>query len=309
MTEALKAAPQWLAYLQSQNASAANCGTTGRRALKVSLADGMWRLSKEQRDALAPGDEAVEAALASFPDKFFFSDLTSSVVAKQKAIIVRTDFSNDAAWAKLRATIESDEMEGWKALSTDAEDAEEDLEDGSDEEEGDDEGGEEVDETNEQDAQTATNTAANASSSSSEVPDYHVFIFVEDASLFNGASNLRVLRALSDVRIVRSISRPLSHSGKAPAPNRLIGKDGLREVYIGPQVWVQDTQSNTDETLRVLLGAGAMYGTASADSWRAKASRAWELQINMDAGMTIDFGGKDNWTTSERARNLAEVEA
>jgi len=55
-----------------------------------------------------------------------------------------------------------------------------------------------------------------------------------------------------------------------------------------------------------LIDCGCLF---SGDSWRAKAERAWELQINMDAGMLIDFGGRDNWNPAERARNLAEAEA
>jgi hypothetical protein len=194
--------------------------------------------------------------LSAYPDPFDFADINQSVVVKQKAVIVRTDFSDDAAWAKLRATVEADEREGWQVLSS-SNPADDHGEDESSDEDGDESGEEPMD------VETAINTAANSGSGSTNTaPDSRAFIFVENP-VFNGASNLQILRALCDLRIVKAHSLPLDFSGKSPAPNRIMGRDGLREIYVGPQIWVQDSQSNADNTLRVVRNAGAQYATAT----------------------------------------------
>ncbi|KAF9517011.1 hypothetical protein BS47DRAFT_1340332 [Hydnum rufescens UP504] len=48
----------------------------------------------------------------------------------------------------------------------------------------------------------------------------------------------------------------------------------------------------------------------SGDSWRARASFIWELQVNISAKtMQVDFGGEDRYDGTERARNFGMVEA
>jgi hypothetical protein len=44
------------------------------------------------------------------------------------------------------------------------------------------------------------------------------------------------------------------------------------------------------------------------DSWRARATHMWDLQLNLDAGMRIDFSGGAGvgWDMNERTRNLKE---
>ncbi|KZW00474.1 hypothetical protein EXIGLDRAFT_721253 [Exidia glandulosa HHB12029] len=304
MSDPLADAPQWLAFLNANTSTHAAHDNFGRRQLKLALADQFWKLSKEQRNAL-PATTAGDP-LADMPDPFDFPDAKTSVVVKCKGIVLRTDFTNDEAWSSVRAAIEATERDGWKALSDDVDGDDGEESSGSSDGEGEGDNDDEM----EVDAETAANTAANAEPSTSTAesePDTRALIFLSDPR-FDGLSNIAALRLLNDVRITRSIERPLSHSGKSPAPHRLIARDGLREVYMGPQLWIYDAKSNTDRTVRLVERAGAMYGTATADSWRAKADHIWELQINMDAGMGIDFGGRDNWTAAERARNLQETE-
>lgn len=44
------------------------------------------------------------------------------------------------------------------------------------------------------------------------------------------------------------------------------------------------------------------------DSWRARASFIWELQLNLSAGtMSVDFGGEDRFDSGERQRNFDEL--
>jgi hypothetical protein len=52
-----------------------------------------------------------------------------------------------------------------------------------------------------------------------------------------------------------------------------------------------------------------MYGTATGDSWRARASHIVELAVNMYTGaLTVDFGDFDRWDHEQRRRNMEEAE-
>jgi len=124
---------------------------------------------------------------------------------------------------------------------------------------------------------------------------------------FLNASNLTLLRLFNDVDIVPCPKLPQGAQRIRPA-NRLVDRDGYQEVYNGRLIWVYDSQSNLDGSVRAVTGRGSIYGTASGDSWRAKGTHIWELQVSLDAGvMKIDFGGSDCWTWEERKRNFAEV--
>lgn len=189
-------------------------------------------------------------------DPYDFPDAKTSVVVKCKGIVVRTDFTNDDAWSAVRSAIEAAERDGWKALSDDVAAADDDDADESSGSEDNEDGDEDM----EVDAETAANTSANAQPASDA--DTRALIFLTDER-FDALSNLGALRLLNDVRVARALQRPLSHVGKVPAPHRLVARDGLREVYVGPQLWIYDAQSNTDRTLRLVERAGAMYGTAT----------------------------------------------
>jgi len=70
-------------------------------------------------------------------------------------------------------------------------------------------------------------------------------------------------------------------------------------------LWIYDSASNLDGSLRCVSLGGRKYGDATGDSWRAKGRSIWDLQLNMDAGtITLDF----NYDPTERARNFKEVE-
>ncbi|ETW80659.1 hypothetical protein HETIRDRAFT_440437 [Heterobasidion irregulare TC 32-1] len=120
-------------------------------------------------------------------------------------------------------------------------------------------------------------------------------------------SNLSALRLLNGVSIRSAPSVPTGTKRIKPG-NRLVDLDGLQEIYTGKMLWIYDTRSNEDQCVRLVSQQGSnLYGTATADSWRARASHITELQVNLASGaMKIDFGGLDRWDYSERKRNLEE---
>jgi len=88
----------------------------------------------------------------------------------------------------------------------------------------------------------------------------------------------------------------------------LIDQGGWQEIYLGKQLWIYDSRSNSDDCVRVVSQVGDFYGTATGDSWRARASHVCELQFSMTRqGLKIDFNGLDRWDQDERERNLAEA--
>ncbi|KAJ7647530.1 hypothetical protein FB45DRAFT_893676 [Roridomyces roridus] len=130
----------------------------------------------------------------------------------------------------------------------------------------------------------------------------------QDRALVQNISNLRALRLLNDVDL-RPAPTPPAGTKRYSPPNRLVDKKGWQEIYSGLTIWVYDAQSNTDQCARLVSQEGGVYGTATGDSWRAKASHLVELQFNMAIlGMKIDFGGMDRYDYPERRRNLDEAE-
>jgi hypothetical protein len=119
-------------------------------------------------------------------------------------------------------------------------------------------------------------------------------------------SNIVALRLFNDVDVRLAPSPPTGTKRISPQ-NPLIDQGGWQEIYTGKNLWIYDTNSNSDECVRVVGQEGDFYGTASGDSWRARASHICELQFNMSyQGLKINFNGQDRWDYNERARNLKE---
>ncbi|KAG7090894.1 hypothetical protein E1B28_009973 [Marasmius oreades] len=127
-----------------------------------------------------------------------------------------------------------------------------------------------------------------------------------ERALFENISNLTALRLFNDVDIRPSPSLHPDARRISP-PHRLIDQSGWQEIYTGVDIWVYDTKSNADSSVRLVSLQGDVYGTATGDSWRAQASHIYDLQFNMLTGMKINFGGMDRWDYSERKRNLDEA--
>ncbi|KAF9268813.1 hypothetical protein L218DRAFT_532334 [Marasmius fiardii PR-910] len=128
----------------------------------------------------------------------------------------------------------------------------------------------------------------------------------KERAIFENISNLTALRFFNDVDIRPSPLLPPDARRIAP-PHRLIDQSGWQEIYVGVNIWIYDTKSNTDKSARLVSLEGDVYGTATGDSWRAQVSHIYDLQFNMLNGMKINFGGMDRWDHNERKRNLDEA--
>ncbi|KAL1682690.1 hypothetical protein EV122DRAFT_259076 [Schizophyllum commune] len=138
-------------------------------------------------------------------------------------------------------------------------------------------------------------------------PSTHPGVIVP-RDVFKDITNLTALRMFNEPS-VRSAPAVPAGSRRIAQPHRLIDHAQLQEVYSGMTIWIYDRQSNTDRCARLVSQQGDAYGTATGDSWRARVSHIPELQFNMTyMGMQINFGGEDRYDYSERKRNLEDAE-
>jgi hypothetical protein len=84
----------------------------------------------------------------------------------------------------------------------------------------------------------------------------------QDRRALSGISNLVALRLLNDIDIRLCPARP-ANTLRANPPNRLVDYGGWQEIYIGKSVWIYDSQSNSDQSVRVVSQQGDVYGTAT----------------------------------------------
>ena len=149
----------------------------------------------------------------------------------------------------------------------------------------------------------------------------------EDRLVFHNMSNLSALRLFNDIDIRRSPNPPPGKARINPS-SRLIDQAGWQEIYTGVTIWIYDSLSNIDQSVRLVSQQGGeLYGTAtyvypvtheivciptphvtSGDSWRVRGTHICELQFSISClAMTIDFGDLDRWDYGERQRNLVEA--
>ncbi|KAJ7668427.1 hypothetical protein DFH06DRAFT_1181654 [Mycena polygramma] len=260
----------------------------GRRKWNLRVLEEFWASSAES-DISGP---ATAAAAEFLNDDDPFDDVVGE--GPQLGLLLRTDFSNEDAWQTFCARLKSEEqdyiqsMQPEPSASTDA--APESSTTG-DVKMGDDEGDDESDE------ESADGLTA---------PIIKIIdpVLEEDKAIVQGISNLRALRLLNDVDI-RPAPAPPTGTKRYSPPNRLVDKKGWQEIYTGLTIWIYDTQSHTDQCVRLVNQEGDVYGTATGDSWRARVTHICELQFNMThLDMKIDFGGLDRYDYPERRRNL-----
>ena len=75
-------------------------------------------------------------------------------------------------------------------------------------------------------------------------------------------SNLRALRLFNDVDIRPTPERPAGTKPISP-PCPLIDVLGWQEIYSGKNIWIYDTLSNVDGSVRVVSQTSDFYGTAT----------------------------------------------
>jgi len=251
--------------------------TDGRRKRLLRILYGIWPTITCD---LPEGDDND----LSFDDPDPLDHLTEG---DHLGLIVRTDFSNEGAWDAFCNQVQLSQ----KAFISDLTNGTPDPEPTSNPE------------------STSDDADDDESDSSDESPDFLKILNPVEQSeriMFTNISNLRALRLFNDVDIRPSPQRPV---GIPPisSPTTLIDIMGWQEIYSGKNLWIYDTLSNVDGSVRVVSQTSGFYGTATGDSWRARASHICELQFNMSYhGLKIDFGGLDKWDMNERSRNLAE---
>ncbi|KAI0775680.1 hypothetical protein BD413DRAFT_652167 [Trametes elegans] len=284
----------------------------GRRKWRLRVAELFWGLSSEQKGASISQNPVLPE---SVEDADFTADDDPLDAISDDApgvgLLLRTDYSDEGAWQAFYAKLQEAEAElasepapsgadaapgtpregpsGAQAAASSSTDAEGDT------------------------AMDVEDEDAEADAEADDGDDGAPIFYVINASpaeraRFTGISNLAALRLLNDVDVRRAPAPPQGTKRIRP-PNRLVDHDGWQEVYVGKTVWVYDTRSNADQCVRLVSPkSAAMYGTATADSWRARVSHICELQVNMASGaLTIDFGGLDRWDYGERVRNLEEA--
>ncbi|KAF4598409.1 hypothetical protein AB1N83_000632 [Pleurotus pulmonarius] len=220
-----------------------------------------------------------------------FDHITKDCV--ELGILLRTDFSNEAAWQDFVTRLqvaEKDLIASLKEQETVA------------------------DESAEGDGGGANESRMDVSDSESEDDEESSPIIkliapdtAEERAQLTNISNLTALRLFNDVDI-RPAPTPPTPKDRVSPPNPLIDVRGWQEVYSGVGIWIYDAKSNADQCVRQVSQEGHFYGTATGDSWRARVSHVCELQFNMAvSGMKINFGELDRWDYSERKRNLDEA--
>ncbi|KAF9237508.1 hypothetical protein BU15DRAFT_75883 [Melanogaster broomeanus] len=242
--------------------------TEGRRRWRLRVAQQFWSLVQS-------GHSLLLRAFVADSDPF---DEVSSQ-RSELGLVLRTDFSDEAAWLSFCARLE----EGEKEFTAESDD-------------------QDVPEAGSSEQSQADNTNAPLI--------FHVInpTSPEERQSLAHISNLAALRLFNEVD-VRPAPNPPQGVQRIKPPNRLVDCHGWQEIYLGKNIWIYDTKSNVDQCVRVVSQSADMYGTATGDSWRARVSHICELQVNLFSGaMKVDFGGLDRWDYSERERNMKEAE-
>ncbi|KAL5528650.1 hypothetical protein ACEPAF_7786 [Sanghuangporus sanghuang] len=286
-------------------------GELGRRKAKLHLVTRFWTLSSVEKERLArlsenPGSFSILSEALEDIDSLQGAEESqvSEFVDEENVagIVVRTDYSDDAAWSTFIEKLIQAERE--LAMPLDEEDF---LTEEANADEQDHDGSES--DSDEEMASPAQNTEKSSALSRNSL---FALLIPPDSSPLRprlvGASNLAVLRLVNEVDVIRT-PRPPARIGQtrlAPSGHRLTDLHGFVEAYSGPLVWIYDARSNIDGAARVVSQCADGVGSATADSWRARVSFLPELQLNLVSGsMKIDFGGLDRWNHDERQKNMA----
>ncbi|CAL1707328.1 unnamed protein product [Somion occarium] len=294
----------------------------GRRKWRLRVAEEFWKLSADDKAAYATRSVNLnQSESAPYNVDEDPLDFIAGEDAPGLGIVVRADFSNEDAWQTFLTKLQEAEAEFVSEVAIHPEGTEE----------GDDHGeGDEDQQMNEDEPQASSSSVVNADEEMDEDEDgpsesspiFAIFNPTPNSPLRGLLSsvhsplasqahptNLNILRLLTDVDI-RRVPTPPQGTKRIKPPNRLVDYDQWQEVYKGKGIWVYDERSNVDQCVRVVsLEGSACYGTATADSWRARVSHICELQVNLSSGaMTIDFGGLDRYDYGERVKNMEEAE-
>jgi hypothetical protein len=195
-----------------------------------------------------PEDEMEEAPYTTDDDPLDSVSLDTPGLG----LLVRTDFTDEAAWQAFLTKLRDAESEFSADLDVPMD---EDDNDDENDEEGEDEG------------RNDDNEVSPDPSSLKSAPIFHVI----DSPTSNptrerlsGITNLTAMRLFNDVDVRRAPGPPRGMPPIKP-PNRLVDYQGWQEVYTGKIVWVYDAKSNTDQSVRLVSqkSSDSVYGTAT----------------------------------------------
>ena len=186
--------------------------------------------------------------LQKFDDPDPFDHLTED---DQLGLIIRTDFSNEEAWSAFCNQVQVSQKDFISDLTNDSPNQES------------------VSDPEGNDIQlekpTSDEADGESDSSNDEPPDFlKILNPVEqsDRVRFTNISNLRALRLFNDVDIRPTPERPVGTKPISP-PCPLIDQLGWQEIYSGKNLWIYDTLSNVDGSVRVVSQTSDFYGTAT----------------------------------------------
>lgn len=270
----------------------------GRRRWKLRVAQKFWASGNKtlaSTTVVGPDDNAVDFHM----DNDLFDEASTN--REELGILLRTDFSDEAAWLAFCSRLEEGEKE---FIANPSEEDDTKMGDQP-----------ELNIASPSGTAATTTTAEDDSDESDDENSLSAIFHIvnpslpQERALLTNISNLTALRLFNDVDVRQLPTLPPDTKRMRP-PNRLVDSDGWQEVYVGKNLWIYDAKSNRDQCVRVVSQTSSdMYGTATADSWRARVSHICELQVNLSSGaMKIDFGGLDRWDYAERQRNMQEAE-
>lgn len=238
----------------------------GRRKAKLRLLTGFWDLTAEDKERLAqlaedPSSQSILSdaledinSLEGVEEEQISQYVEEGSVA---GILVRTDYSDNAAWTSFVETLM---------------DAEKDLAAPIDEKAGEGSGSsaqnEEEDSESEDEGEDELMTSGSDPSSGPAPASLFAFLSPPETSplrsRITGISNLTALRLVNDADAVRGPVPPTgTQRSRSDAGHRLSDLHGFVEAYRGPLVWIYDTRSNSDRAARVVSQCAEGFGAAT----------------------------------------------
>lgn len=258
--------------LQDKYNAFSDLARLGRRRAKLKFLDEFWALTDEERERITriasdPKSKGIllEASKDIDEKNGPEDEIIDRLVGDSSAvvgIVVRTDYSNESAWTRFVETVKAAEKElNTPETNEDAVDepstssSQGETQFGSETGSGEDDGDTEL---SLQDENTPAQTTVVATLVSFVSPPGSDPL----RARLIGASNLTLLRLFDDVSVQNAPSMP--PGSKAVKPGcRLIDMDGLVEAYEGLTIWVYDSQSNSDNAVRLVSLYPGSYGSAT----------------------------------------------
>lgn len=163
-------------------------------------------------------------------------------------ILLRTDFTDEAAWQDFVARLQAAEKDFIASLKEQETVADESAE-------GDDGGADET-------RMDVSDSESEDDEESSPIIKLIAPDAADERARLSNISNLTALRLFNDVDM-RPAPTPPTRKDRTSPPNPLIDVRGWQEVYSGVGIWIYDAKSNADQCVRQVSQEGHFYGTAT----------------------------------------------